>query len=138
MCHSIFHREGPRCVSIVSKTKRSEKQCRRNTAAPNARGRFRRHADWRCTELAGSAQDSALPPDGASSLTKPRQASEETGIGCFDSTSGLGRRVTRVGEPVRLHRVPLHKRRRRRGGHAPSHAYATRSTCGATTAYPGH
>ena len=55
-------------------------QCRRksmlrpltsHTAAPNARGRFRRHADWRCTELAGAARDSALPPDGASSPTKP-------------------------------------------------------------------
>ena len=33
-----------------------------HTAAPNARGRFRLDADWRCTELA---------PDGASSLTKP-------------------------------------------------------------------
>ena len=42
-----------------------------HTAAPNASGLFRRHTDWRCTELAGTARDSAPPPDGASSLTKP-------------------------------------------------------------------
>ena len=50
-------------------------QCRRkwrlrpltyHTAAPNARGRFRRHADWRCTERVGVARDNALPPDVAS------------------------------------------------------------------------
>ena len=55
-------------------------QCRRKwklrplpsrTAAPNVRGIFQRHADWRCTELAGAARDSAPPPDGANSLTKP-------------------------------------------------------------------
>ena len=55
-------------------------QCRRkwrlrpltsHTATPNARGLFQRHADWRFTELAGAARDSALPPDGASPLTKP-------------------------------------------------------------------
>ena len=55
-------------------------QCRRkwrlmlltsHTAAPNARGRFRLDADWRCTKLAGAALDSAMPPDGVSSLTKP-------------------------------------------------------------------
>ena len=48
-------------------------QCRRkwrlrpltyHTAAPNARRRFRRHVDWRCTELVGAARDNALPPDG--------------------------------------------------------------------------
>ena len=42
-----------------------------HTAAPNPRGRFRLDADWRCTKLAGAALDSALPPDGTSSLTKP-------------------------------------------------------------------
>ena len=55
-------------------------QCRRkwklrplpsHTAAPNVRGLFQRHVDWRCTELAGTARDSAPPPEGASSLTKP-------------------------------------------------------------------
>ena len=48
-------------------------QCRRkwrlrpltsHTAAPNARGLFQRHADWRCTELAGAARDSACLPTG--------------------------------------------------------------------------
>ena len=61
-------------------TSESDYPCRRkwrlrlltsHTAAPNARGRFRLDADWRCTELAGAARDSALSPDGASSLTKP-------------------------------------------------------------------
>ena len=40
-------------------------------SCPEYERRFRRHADWRCTELAGATRDSALPPDGASSLTKP-------------------------------------------------------------------
>ena len=40
-------------------------------SCPECERTFQRHADWRCTELAGVARDSALPPDGASSLTKP-------------------------------------------------------------------
>ena len=46
--------------------------------------------------------------------------------------------------PVRLPRVPLHQRRRRRSGHAPSHdhrgravAYVVLTTCGTTIPYPG-
>ena len=47
-----------------------------------------------------------------------RQTSEEEDHCCFASSSGHGRRVARVGLlPVRLHRVSLHQRRRRRGGH---------------------
>ena len=40
-----------------------------------------------------------------------RQTSEEEGICCFASTSVHGRRVARVGLPVRLPRVLLHQRR---------------------------
>ena len=43
------------------------------------------------------------------------------------STSGHGRRVARVCLPVRLPRVPLHQRRRRRSGHAPSHNHRWRA-----------
>ena len=89
-------------------TSESDYPCRRkwrlrpltsHTAARNARGRFRLDADWRCTVLSGAARDSALPPDGASSLTKPSN-SEEEGICCIASTSGHGRRVARVGLPA--------------------------------------
>ena len=58
---------------------------------------------------------------------KIRQTSEEEGICCFASTSGHGRRVARVGLPVRLPRVPLHQRRRRRSGHVPSHDHRGRA-----------
>ena len=70
-------RPSPRACTCISG---NDYQCRRKwklrplpsrTAAPNVRDRFQRHADWRCTELAGAARDSAPPPDGASSLTKP-------------------------------------------------------------------
>ena len=68
-----------------------------------------------------------------------RQANEEEGICCIASTSGHGRRVARVGVPVRLPRVAFHQRRRRHGGHAPSRVSSrvVSTTCGATTAYPG-
>ena len=69
---------------------------------------------------------SALPPDGASSL-KSRQASEEEGICRVACTRGNGRRVARDRLPVRLPRVPFHQRRRRRGGHAPSHGHRGRA-----------
>ena len=74
-----------------------------------------------------------MPPGIAPRLpTRPvrwqsRQASEEEGIYCVASTSSHGRRVARVGVPVRLPRVPFHQRRRRRGGHAPSHGHRGRA-----------
>ena len=72
-----YHRPSRRARTCISG---NDYQCRRKwkvrplpsrTAAPNVRGLFQRHADWRCTELAGAARDSAPPPDGTSSLTKP-------------------------------------------------------------------
>ena len=54
------------------------------------------------------------------SIVRP---SKEEDICCFASTSSHGRRVARVGLLVRLTRVPFHQRRRRRGGHAPSHGH---------------
>ena len=75
----------------------------------------------------GCAPSPLVPPGTAPCLpTGParrpsRQTREEEGICCFASTSGHGRRVVRVGLLVRLPRVPLHRRRRRRGGHAPTH-----------------
>ena len=80
----------------------------------------------------GSAPSSLVPPGTAPCLPtgptrwKSRQTSKDEGIGCFTSTGGHGRRVARVGLLVRLPRASFHKRRRRRGGHAPSHCHRVR------------
>ena len=80
----------------------------------------------------GGAPRSLVPPGTAPRLpTGPtrwqsRQVSEEEGICCVACTSGNGRRVARDGVPVWIPRVPFHQRRRRRGGHAPSHGHRGR------------
>ena len=62
--------------------------------------------------------------NGNLSLPRIRHLIDESSLTCcFDSTSSHRRRVTRVGLPVRLPRVPFHQRRRRRGRHAPSHGH---------------
>ena len=77
----------------------------------------------------GGAPSSLVPPGTAPCLpTGParwqsRQASEEESLCCVACTSGNGRRVARDSLPVRLPRVSFHQRRRRRGGHAPSHGH---------------
>ena len=77
----------------------------------------------------GGAPSSLVPPGTAPRLpTGParwqsRQANEEESICCVAPTSDHGRRVARVSVSVWLPRVPFHQRRRRRGGHAPSHGH---------------
>ena len=110
-------------------------QCRRKwrlrplpsrTAAPNARGRFRRHADWRCIELAGAARDSALPPDGG------QLADKAVNLVKRQASAALLQPVVMEGESLESvyqfdYLLPIHKRRRRRGGHGPSHGHRGRA-----------
>ena len=70
-CAEIWGNSYSTSSKCLCRRKRRLRPLTSHTAAPNARGRFRLDADWRCIELAGAALDSALPPDGASSLTKP-------------------------------------------------------------------
>ena len=63
-----------------------------HTAAPNARGRFRLDADWRCTKLAGAALDSALPPDGSEAwMLTPRALAMLNGFNSWQLHGTTGR-----------------------------------------------